>query len=141
MASIFLYLSFDEGSRIHELAIYPIRRVFGDSIPSFLYFAWVIPAIPIMFILTISYFKFFFKLPKHTRRMFLISVILYLSGALGFEMIGGHYASINGVNNLGYSLITTVEESFEMAGNIVFINALMKYIEENFKEVVFLFKK
>lgn len=141
LAGGFLYMSFDEGSSIHELAIAPIKKALGDSNPSFFLFAWVIPGIVIVFIFTISYIKFFFKLPKNIRLMFLISAVLYLGGSLGFEMISGHYASIYGIKNLEYNLIVTVEESLEMAGIIVFIYTLLKYIEENFKEVIFQIKK
>ena len=136
----FLYMSLDEMSSIHELAINPIRKIFGDDLPGYIFFAWVVPAIVVVSILAISYVKFFFKLPKKTKIAVLISAVLYLGGALGLEMIGGYYASIYGIKNLGFNLISTVEETFEMAGIIVFINALMKYIQGNFKEVIIYFK-
>jgi hypothetical protein len=39
-----------------------------------------------------------------------------------------------------YSMIAVAEESFEMAGLIVFIWALMKYCADNYKEVRFRFE-
>ena len=38
-----------------------------------------------------------------------------------------------------YRMIVTIEESLEMAGLIIFIWALLKYIAENYKEVRFRF--
>ena len=46
-------------------------------------------------------------------------------GAIGVELIGGRYLELHGVENLTYAMITTVEESLEMAGVIIFIWALL----------------
>jgi hypothetical protein len=51
-----------------------------------------------------------------------------IPGAIGVEMVGGRYAEAVGTWNLTYSLITTVEESLELAGTILFIDALLRYL-------------
>lgn len=33
---------------------------------------------------------------------------------------------------LGYSMITTVEESIEMAGSILLVDALLRYLEQEY---------
>ena len=68
-----------------------------------------------------------------------MAATIYIGGALGTELIGGHYADLHGNNTWTYSMIVTVEESLEMAGLIVFIWALLKYCADNFKEVQFQF--
>jgi hypothetical protein len=62
---------------------------------------------------------------------------LFLGGALGVELVGSRYAEFHGGENLTYNIIATVEESLEMAGVIVFIYALLKYIADNYEEVRF----
>jgi hypothetical protein len=69
-----------------------------------------------------------------------VAAILYIGGAIGVELIGGRYAELHGEENWTYSMITTVEESLEMAGLIVFIWALLEYCADNYKEVRFRFE-
>ncbi len=69
----------------------------------------------------------------------MIAAILYIGGAIGFEMIQGRYSELHGEDNLMYNMIAAVEESLEFAGVIVFIYALLKYIADNYKEVRFQF--
>jgi hypothetical protein len=61
-------------------------------------------------------------------------------GGIGCELIGGWFAELHGTANLTYATITTVEESLEMAGVIIFIWALLVYIADNYKEVRFRFE-
>ena len=80
-------------------------------------------------------------LPKPVRHSFIVAAILYLGGAIGFELISGKYAELYGMDNWIYSMILiTIEESLEIAGIIFFIRALLKYCEDNFKEVIIYFK-
>ena len=133
----FLYMAFDEGSSIHELTTMPIRRALGEKLPGFLSFAWLIPGISVILIVAIIYLRFYFSLPKRTKKLMLLSAIVYLGGLVGIEMIGGNYASIYGIKNLTYNLIVTIEESLEMAGMVLFIYTLLDYIQI-FSEIIFL---
>jgi hypothetical protein len=51
------------------------------------------------------------------------------------EAVGGRYIDFYGHQNLISSMITTVEESLEMAGLIIFIWALLKYCGDTYGEV------
>jgi len=55
----------------------------------------------------------------------------YLGGALGVEMLGGRYASLYGTKTLAYSLLVAVEEGLEMAGSVLFIDALLDYLRRD----------
>lgn len=44
------------------------------------------------------------------------------------ESIGGRYIELNGPD-LQYKMITTIEEALEMAGTVVFIDALLAYVK------------
>jgi len=48
-------------------------------------------------------------------------------------MISGNYSEFNGVGNLTYDFMTTVEESLEMFGTFIFIYALLSYIISQFE--------
>ncbi|MCD6355987.1 MAG: hypothetical protein J7L66_01770 [Anaerolineaceae bacterium] len=126
----FLFMSFDEGSSIHELTVMPIRRAVGEKLPGFLTFAWVIPGIAIILVVGIIFIRFYFALPSRTKHLVFISAAVYLSGLVGVEMIGGNYASVYGIKNLTYNLIVTVEESLEMAGMVLFFYTLLDYLQD-----------
>ncbi|MFZ2052894.1 MAG: hypothetical protein WAU81_01735 [Candidatus Aminicenantales bacterium] len=64
-----------------------------------------------------------------------VAAVFYTAGAIGAEMIGGYYAGLHGSRNLDYRMIATVEEGLEMAGVIVFIYALLKYIGSHLGDI------
>jgi hypothetical protein len=54
---------------------------------------------------------------------------LYIGGAIGMEMLGGYLAYTTGMKSVSYLIVTTLEESLEMLGIVVFIHALISYIK------------
>ncbi|MGV8899582.1 MAG: hypothetical protein ACOH2B_10145 [Burkholderiaceae bacterium] len=133
----FLFMAVDEAVTLHEMMVEPTRKLLGDGNLGAFYFAWVIPGIVIVLVLGLYFLKFLLHLPAKTRFTFLMAAIIYLGGAIGFELLGGRYAELHGTHNLAYNMISTVEESLEMAGVIIFIRSLLMYIASNFKEVQF----
>jgi hypothetical protein len=133
----FLFMAVDEASSIHEKLVTPVRGLLGDGPIGIFYFAWVIPGIAVVFVLTLFFLRFLLRLPAKSRVTFMVAATLFIGGALGLEFVGGRYAELHGHGNLTYSMIATVEESLEMAGVIVFIYALLKYIADNYNEVRF----
>ncbi|MCC7091136.1 MAG: hypothetical protein IT524_04115 [Nitrosomonas sp.] len=136
----FLYIAFDEAFQIHEKLIWPFQSLIGEDNLGVFYFAWVIPATFIVIMLGLFFLKFLLYLSFTERSRFLIAAAIYLGGALGMELIGGRHVELYGEENWGYSLITTLEEGFEISGLIFFIWALLKYCEEHFSSVQFHFK-
>lgn len=140
LSFIFLYLAADEAGRIHEITIEPLRDLFNTK--GFLYFAWVIPGIVLLIIFIFSYWNFFLHLKTRFRLLFSLAGILYVTGVLGSELVGGQYIwTGGGTSTFTYTFIVTMEESLEMVGIIVFIYALLKYASLNVKEVRFLFRE
>ena len=131
----FLYMAFDEAFQIHEKLTLPVRTLMGDDNLGVFYFAWVIPGIALVLILGLFFLRFLLHLHARTRLRFLTAAAIYIGGAIGVELIGGGYAEIYETQNITYSVITTVEESLEMAGLILFIWALFKYFADNYKEL------
>lgn len=135
----FFVMALDEECQLHEKLMKPVNTLLGNGDLGIFYFSWVIPGIALVVIIGIFFLKFLISLPVKTRSAFLLAATLYLGGAIGFELIGGQYADLYGQETLTYSMISTVEESLEMGGAIIFIWALLAYISSNFVEVQLLF--
>lgn len=127
LSFIFVFLSIDEIAMIHEWPIFPIRAALGTG--GVFYYAWVIPGIAIVILLGLAYLKFVLALPSRIRNLFILAGVVFISGAIGVEMISGIQASSYGEANMTYVLIITVEEMCEMLGVVIFIRALMEYLE------------
>lgn len=132
LSLIFTYLSLDESAVIHEMGIKLFRWFFSTRGP--LYYGWVAPALVLVSLLSVFCFRFLFSIPRKTRIRMFTAAGLYLAGALGFEMLSGWYVDSFGGEMMGVlddrvlGLLTTVEESLELAGLIVFIHALLGYL-------------
>ncbi len=124
----FLYMSVDENIGIHEITINPLRTAFDLSGP--LYFAWVIPGMILVAMLGLVYLRFLVRLPRRFAVLFVISGTIYLSGALGFEMLGAMFAGSVGYDALGYKIFYTLEETCELVGLTTFLSALLAYLGE-----------
>lgn len=127
LAFIFLFLSIDELSSIHEDFNNPVRSLF--HLGGIFYWSWIVPAILILVILFFYFFRFLISLPKNTRNLFVLSAIIFVGGAVGLEMIGGLLYSKNMDNSLASKIENFFEEVMEMAGILIFIYSLLKYIK------------
>ncbi len=123
---VLLYLSIDEALQLHERVIEPVRLALG--LGGWLYFAWIIPASLLLLVFLLLYARFFRSQPPLLRRGLLWAGLLYVGGAIGFELVGGHHFERFGPDNLGYVAITTLEEGLELAGIVVLIHALTQYL-------------
>jgi ABC-type multidrug transport system permease subunit len=129
LSVIFTILSLDENIQLHEKTDSPLTNFFNSS--GIFHFAWTIPAIFLLFFLFFFFLKFLKNLPTKTRILFLFSGIIFITGAIGAEFVGGYY--IDCVNplykeSLVYALITNFEEILEMTGILSFIYALLDYM-------------
>ena len=131
LSFIFVFLSLDEFTSIHEQLETPTRNLFNTS--GILYSAWYIPYGVLLFILMIVYAKFLFRLSKKVRFLFIIAGLVFVLGAIGFESISGYYQELIGrdyAKSLIYNTLITFEELFEMCGVAIFIYALLIYLSD-----------
>lgn len=127
LAGIFLFLSIDEGSSIHEI----LSVLVGTPLKIYegmFYYAWVIPIFFLLIILAFLFFKFWQNLYASTRWLFFWAGLLYIGGALGVEMLGSYYVTKLGGHDFNYFLLVSVEEGLEKLGIIIFVYALIKYL-------------
>jgi hypothetical protein len=132
ISAVFGWLSVDEGCHIHEFAI-PIGHMVGAR--GLFFFAWVIPALVILGMLTVVYFRMIFSLPRWFRNRAILSAAVFIFGALGLEMIGGHIAEKFGMG-IVYQMVCGLEELLEMTGVALWICALLRYLATSSPPVV-----
>lgn len=125
---LFLLLSVDEVSMVHEYPDEPLRRILDTG--GLLYYAWVLPGSVAVGALTLIYWRFVFNLPARTRKLMILSAVTFVGGAIGVEMLSGLATDRYGGYSARYDLVITVEESLEMIGVVVFIHALMEYLQQ-----------
>jgi hypothetical protein len=133
LGCLFLFLSLDEATQIHEELMVTVKeRIFNrtgfDDLSGYLYMPWVIPYLLLVLVVGISFLKFLVHLEKRTRNLFIISGAVYITGALCLEMVEGHFAKYYGIDSAGYLFCVTVEEIMEMSGIIIFIYSLLDFL-------------
>ncbi len=137
LAGFFFYLALDEGVELHEMTIIPLRAVFGTD--GYFYYAWVLLAVMIVPIVGALYLRFLWDLPAKFRWLFIAGGGVFITGAAGMEMVGGHIRKVYGLESLQYVAETIIEESLEMTGILIFIYALLCYLSHYVKEFQFQF--
>jgi hypothetical protein len=134
LSIIFLYLSIDEGARIHEWLSEPIRDLL--SLGGFFYYSWVIPYIILALLFISIYYNFLLDLPTQTKRLFVISGGIFVLGALGLELVEGQYYYIYMTHrSVTFNAFVAIEEFLEMFGILIFIHALLDYLQLNVREI------
>jgi hypothetical protein len=131
LACLFAFLSMDEVGQVHEFIGSLISRTKAqDLLPTQTSSAWVFWGGGLTTAVIAVFWKFWWRLAKDIRWLFFFAALTYVGGALGFEIIEIIYTPKFGVN-LGFYLLSTIEETMEMAGVIIFISALLKQICRN----------
>jgi hypothetical protein len=128
LAGTFVLLSLDEAASFHEMLAAPFKTALHTE--GFLHFAWVIPGGFFVLGFLLVYCRFLIRIPAKTRRDFLVAGFVFCSGCLGMEMIDGRYVSLHG-EDFNYALMTILEESLEMAGEILFLRSLLAYLADH----------
>ena len=151
LSGVFLFLAIDEMVSIHEFFVLePVRESMGLS--GIFYFTWVLPAIIILAVFVIAFSKFLRSLNRKTRMQFILAGVVFVLGAVGCEMIGGYVAegyfeakstgaAVPRLSVYLYNILVIFEEGMEMLGVVLFIHALITYIQQchNISELTFQF--
>ncbi|MCP4112281.1 MAG: peptidase M48 Ste24p [Desulfobacteraceae bacterium] len=127
---VFLFLSFDEYFQLHENIGDIVENYINAT--GFLYFPWIIPYGFAVIVFILVYLKFILELPKKTATLFILTGIVYLTGAIVFDMLGGREAELYGFDSVTYSVLYTIEEFLEMISVVVLIYTFLLYIERQF---------
>lgn len=133
LALVFLFLAADEATSIHERVGQLFRNQTNTS--GVFNISWVIPYGIAAAIFGISYTRFLLGLPRRIAAIFIISGIVFVTGAIGIELLGGAQKIRSGDDTLSYALLYTVEESLEMLGVITFVYGLVSYINSEYGDL------
>jgi len=130
LAVVFAFLSTDEMIGFHERLIGPVRSLLGTS--DLFFYAWVIPYGVAVLLFAGAYTRFLIRLPRRTAVLFVLAGVVFVTGAIGLEMVGGWYSEEHGNANPAYVTIQTIEELLEMVGVLIFITAILEYADQSF---------
>jgi hypothetical protein len=131
----FVAMAFDELMSVHERLIEPVRAMLGAGELGILYFAWVVPGFILTLTLAGCFLRFYLRLPERTRYLTRLAAVMFLGGALGLELAEGYHVEQFGKETAIYFLLTTFEETLEMAGLVVLIGALVDYVSDHFPTI------
>ncbi len=133
LSILFLYLSIDESTSIHEnfenVHRYLVRKELISPILDT--HQWLPFGVFFVFVVSIVLLPFVRRLPADTRRYFLIAGCVFITGAVGFEYLGAWMRKTGFVESRqdwAYLIRRLFEEGFEMYGVAIFNCALYREI-------------
>jgi len=125
LSKIFIFLALDEVLQIHEILIIPgLRHQVHPALAS----TWVVPYAALALILLWRFRSFLGSISRTTASRLLQAGAVYISGAIGMEMIGSFAvrSSLIRLHSPWYGAITGLEETLELLGIILLIDALLR---------------
>lgn len=122
-----LFLALDEAGELHERWSFFIWRFVKTE--GALHDAWLIPYGLIVCGLAVYYWPFVKRLPADTRNRFVLAGVVFVGAAVGMELVEGYYESYHGSwLDAVYAIMVGVEETCEMLGIVMFIDALFRHL-------------
>ena len=125
LSKIFIFLALDEALQIHEILIIPgLRHQVHPALAS----TWVVPYAALALVLLWRFRGFLGSISTATASRLLRSGAVYIGGAIGMEMIGSFAvrSSLIRLHSPWYGAITGLEETLELLGIILLIDALLR---------------
>ena len=122
LALVFLFLSADEYLWIHEAMMMRLQARFDVS--GYLLFVWVVPYGIVTAALGLLYTRFTLRLASPLRWLVVAAGAVYVTGAIGFEVLGAPHFHQGSAQTPAFIAISTTEELLEMCGIILFCYAI-----------------
>jgi hypothetical protein len=135
-AVMFLFLSMDEYCSIHEKVGMVFRYVLHLTAKGYWYLTWIVPYGFIVGLISFYFYKSWRRLPSFIKVWFSCSALTYLVGAIGFEVIGEKIAQQIGNTDISYKIVMIMEESLEMAGQLMLEFTLLTMIRQLYSDSV-----
>ena len=130
IAVVFVYLSLDEATALHERATKPMHNAL--DLPPIFTNAWVLLALPIIALTGLLLLSFLRNLPARTLRLFVISGVIYVGGAAGVELFSGLMKYEFGTQDIRFAAVAWIEETMELAGITLFLKAASDQLIETY---------
>ena len=119
------FVSLDQQVTIHQSTIVFLNKL--HEFDGFLYFPWVMWALPLCIATGIWFVPFLQKIPRRFAITFVLSGGVFLGAAVGLELLGGKAVSAYGRDSWQYTLEFVTEESLESVGLAIVAVALLEY--------------
>lgn len=134
LSAIFVVMSLDEGSSLHELlAAGDVREALGipDSGP--LALTWYVPIGVVVLVLVAVFLRFYLRLPGATRLGLAVAAVLFVGGSVGVEMISSDFLTNDdhSPHSRTYTALTAAEEGLEILGVTALIWTLLGHIRDH----------
>lgn len=123
LSFIFIFLAFDESIKIHEVVSDLTDKFVHGS--GYLNYPWVLPYAVLVLLVGLFYIRFFWRMERKVFWSFVGAAVMYVSGAIGFELLGANEVSLHSPDTVLYSIYSTIEESLEIFGVIFLIKILL----------------
>ncbi len=130
LSGTFAFLALDEFGSIHEQLNQPLHNSF--NLPDILHFAWVIPYGIMAGILAIIVLPTLVKLRPNLRKWFFLAAIVYVSGAIGGQLLTAITHTPVSETNFFYGCLVAFEEICEMSGLTIFSYGLLRLMEQQY---------
>lgn len=136
VAGVAAVLSLDELLAVHESMSSWFRGILGPSIASGpFYFAWVIPAAVAVLVCLAVFAPFIVRLPRGIVAEAGAGVILFVLGAIGFEILYAstamHLSPPGSDGSFALDVMVGAEELLEMAGASLIVHALLRHLRDD----------
>ena len=140
---IFFCIAIDESATIHETVV---GRLLVTTLPTvttsgYRLYPWVLTGGGFVGLVGLVYLRFLARLPSVTRWGLSLSGVLYVTGALGMDVLEENVESTAGRETLRYGLLVAVEESLEMVGVLILLYVLWRYLVSTYGEVALILKE
>ena len=137
LSFVFLTMSLTKLLQLMDIPMKMLWKVFTKSGLNNL-LSWNFFKVTLLVLFLTLFLKFFLQLPSRVRLSFLFAAIVLFGGGLGGDILSHKFYTSHDPYNLGYNVISVVEESMEMLGGIVLIHALLGYLAEYAPRKVFI---
>jgi hypothetical protein len=125
LGGLFFFFALDEGMSLHET----LNQLGTQLVPSggIFAFGWVVFGLVVVAIAGLVFLPFLHRLPRATSLRLVLAGVIYVSGALGLEMIGGYAVETYG-RGLASEMVADLEETLEMVGLWLALRAVLLHL-------------
>jgi hypothetical protein len=126
LAVVFALMSLDEAVNAHQIILSPLHERFGVEGAGM--FVWMAPAFLTVAAVGFYVYPMVHRLPRHHAVRFTTCAVLFLSGAIGMEIVSTNMGFRFGIASIPYVLAASTEETLETIGAVLFFCALASYL-------------
>lgn len=130
LAALLTFLSVDEAVAIHEGLASPLTDSLDLERDRWRNWAWVLPYSLFAVVFALVSIPFLRALPRSTAKGLVVAGALFVTGAVGLELIGAQAYGDFG-DSTGYLALVAAEETIEMVAVVVLVFTLLCHLRDH----------